>query len=139
MQGLVMFDRLSYQREYRKRNNNIHTRVYEKTVSGFLMRLYRNMESRIKGVQKIKFHLYENKYLIPREEFYNWAKDNQKFLELYKEYIESGFERKLAPSVDRIDSSKGYELDNIEWVTMSENSRRGAVSRYTQQKELIHV
>ena len=33
-------------------------------------------------------------------------------------------------SVDRVDSSKGYELSNMEWVTHSENSRRGAVNRH---------
>lgn len=31
-----------------------------------------------------------------------------------------------APSIERIDSSKGYEMNNIEIITHSENSRRGA-------------
>lgn len=134
----MTFDRLAYQREYRRKNDNIHTKVYEKTVSGFLMRLYRNMESRITGIQKEKFHLYEGRFLIPRDTFYEWSNKNEKFQTLYKDYVVSGYDRKLAPSVDRIDSSKGYELDNIEWVTMSENSRRGALSRHNKQKENIN-
>lgn len=130
-----MFDRLAYQREYRKRNNDIHTKRYEKTVSGFLMRLYRNMQSRIEGVQKIKHHLYEGKPLIDRKSFYDWSLGSPEFYKLFGQYKEQGFPRKLSPSVDRKDSSKGYELDNMEWVTMSENSRRGAVNRFNKDKQ----
>jgi hypothetical protein len=129
-------ERLLYQREYRKRNNNLCTKKYEKSIDGFLMRLYRNMKSRIDGVQKKKAHLYENKELFSKQDFYSWAKDHPSFLALWQAYQESSFERKKAPSVDRIDSSKGYSFDNVEWVTHSENSRRGAVQRH--QKNSSH-
>lgn len=125
-----MFDRNAWQREYRRKNNEIHTKRYEKTISGFLMRLYRNMQSRITGVQKEKYHLYDGKELLDREMFYNWAKGSPEFYELFGNYKMSGYERKLAPSVDRVDSTKGYNLDNMEWVTHSENSRRGANNRH---------
>ncbi len=45
------------QRENRKITNNIYTRRYEKTKKGFLVRLYRNMQSRTNGIQKKKYHL----------------------------------------------------------------------------------
>ena len=35
------------QRLSRKLNNNLHTKKYEKTKKGFLVRLYRNMLSRV--------------------------------------------------------------------------------------------
>lgn len=123
-------DRLAYQRWYRYQNNDSCTKKYEKTPKGFLMRLYRNMKSRIEGVQKIKHHLYSGKALIDKDAFYLWAVNNPDFVSLYADYVASGFERKLAPSVDRKDSTKGYELSNMEWVTMSENSRRGAIARH---------
>lgn len=123
-------ERLEYQRNYRRLNNNSSTKKYEKTPKGFLMRLYRNMQSRVDGVQKIKFHLYDGKSILDRDIFYEWAFNSEKFKELYSQYVFSGFDRKLAPSVDRIDSSKGYELTNMEWVTHSENSRRGSISRH---------
>jgi hypothetical protein len=125
--------RLKYnerQREYRKNNKNKVVRKYEKTEKGFMMRLYRNMKSRVSGVQKQKFHLYQGKTLLSKEEFYEWFKNNKDKDELFRKYEESGFDRKLAPSVDRIDSSKGYELDNIRLITHSENSRLGLISRY---------
>lgn len=120
----------SKQRNKRKLNNNAHTRKYEKTKPGFLMRLYRNMQSRITGVQKQKHHLYRGKSLLDREQFYNWALAQETFHVLYAAWEASGHNRKLTPSVDRMDSSLGYSLDNMEWVTHSENSRRGSVSRH---------
>lgn len=95
------------------------------------MRLYRNMQSRVRGIQKAKAHLYAHIKALPsRKEFYVWATAQPAFHRLFEDYRLAAFNRKLAPSVDRIDSQKGYEFDNLEWVTMSENSRRGAVNRW---------
>ena len=124
-----MKDVLKYQREYRKRTGNACTAKYEKTHKGFLMRLYRNMQSRVTGVQKKKHHLYKGIYLLPREEFYGWAGESEEFFRLFMIWKDNGYDRKLTPTVDRIDSDGGYELSNMEWVTHSENSRRGAVSK----------
>ena len=124
----------AWQRVKRKENGNAHTKKYEKTPKGFLMRCYRNMQSRITGVQKAKFHLYVDKELLARQDFYNWSLSNDTFWDLYDEWVASGYERRLTPSVDRIDSDKGYDISNMEWVTHSENSRRGALS----PKRAIH-
>lgn len=118
------------QRERRKRNNNWDCKKYEKTIPGFLMRLYRNMLSRTTGVQKQKYHLYAGCYLLPKEEFYEWAMTNPIFHNLWKIWVDSGYDRKLTPSVDRINSIDGYSIDNMEWVTHSENSRRGSLNRH---------
>jgi hypothetical protein len=61
------------QREYRSKTNNQCTRKYEKTKSGFIMRMYRNMQSRITGIQWKKRHLYSGKELLSREDFYSFA------------------------------------------------------------------
>ena len=126
-------EQLRKQRERRKRTGNATTKKYEKSPKGFLMRLYRNMQSRVTGVQKQKFHLYEGKELLNREDFYNWAIGNPCFLQMFEIYKNSQFNIKLAPTVDRIDSSKGYTLDNIRWLTHSENSRLGRMS-YRRKK-----
>jgi hypothetical protein len=117
-------DKNEKQRLYRLRTNNTNTKKYEKTPNGFLVRLYRNMKSRISGVQVAKFYLYEGKELLTKEDFYVWAKNSPKFYELFKEYQNSNYDRKLAPSVDRVNSKLGYKIENMEWVTHSENSRR---------------
>jgi len=117
-----------HQREYRIRTGNLSTKKYEKTRSGFLMRAYRNMESRVTGVQKAKYHLYKGKELLAREAFYAWAIDQWPFYELWLAYERSGYDRKLCPSVNRINSDRGYTVDNMEWITHSENSRLGSIN-----------
>lgn len=128
-------DKNAKQREYRKATGNAATLKYERTKKGKLMRCYRNMKSRIEGIQRKKAHLYRGKPLLSREDFYQWAMDQLEFHRLFDAWVESGYDRKLAPSVDRRDSRRGYEIDNMEWVTHSENSRRGAVARHTKSRK----
>lgn len=116
------------QRERRHLNGNKTTKKYEKTKSGFLMRKYRNMMSRIRGIQVKKRHLYYGKTLLCREEFYLWALSSPEFYLLFDNWEKSNYDRKLCPTVDRIDSSKGYFVENMRWLTHSENSRN--VNRY---------
>lgn len=118
------------QKERRLLNGNKTTKKYEKTKKGFLVRCYRNMKSRITGVQKVKFYLYEGKYLLDKELFYLWFLNDDKFNKLFEVWEENGYNNKLTPSVDRVDSSIGYHISNMEWVTHSENSRRGSLNRF---------
>lgn len=118
------------QREYRRKNNDACTARYEKTLKGHLIRTYRNMQSRVTGVQKKKAHLYEGLDLLDREDFYEWALNNATYLRLHEEWTAQGFPRTLTPSIDRIRSSEGYVLDNMQWLTHSENSRKGCHSRF---------
>ena len=94
------------------------------------MRKYRNMQSRVLGIQKLKKHLYIGKSLLSREDFYQWANQSQVLKQLFTEWEKSGYSQKLTPSVDRINSKIGYELSNMEWVTHSENSRRSSITRH---------
>lgn len=118
------------QRKLRKETRYASIKKYEKTKRGFLMRLYRNMKSRVTGIQRAKYHLYAGCYLLPKEEFYIWANESELFHTLFSSWKQSGYNRKLTPSVDRISSDLGYELSNMEWVTNSENSRRGVLNKH---------
>jgi len=117
------------QRERRLLDGNKNTKKYEKTKNGFLVRCYRNMKSRINGVQKAKFHLYKDKYLMDKQVFYSFSIVDITFNSLFDVWEKSNYDRKLTPSLDRINSDIGYTLENVEWVTHSENSRRGALSK----------
>lgn len=120
------------QRERRKSRGYDGCKKYEKTPNGFIMRMYRNMLSRISGIQKEKFHLYEGKELMPKEEFYAWVKQDKDFISLFAAYEKSGYERKLAPSPDRIKSELGYMIGNIRIITHSHNSSLGSLSKGTK-------
>ncbi len=123
--GIAKYGRTEWNRIKRARCN-----AYEKTKKGYVMRMYRNMKSRVTGVQKAKFHLYEGLELMSKEDFYNLALNDKVFDQLFKEYEDSGYEMSLAPSPDRVDSQRGYTPDNIDFVTHSVNSRNGSFSRH---------
>lgn len=42
-----------------------------------------------------------------------------------------------APSIDRIDSSKGYLFENCRFIERSENSRLGMIGRPTTEKQRV--
>ncbi len=109
-------------------------RKYEKTPKGFLMRCYRNMQSRVTGVQKRNLELYLGKELLPRQDFYDWALNDPTYNLLFTEWVKQDYSRNLTPSINRIDTDGGYTLDNIEWVTFYENSRQGGVARYEKHR-----
>lgn len=113
------------------RRHEENCKKYEKTKNGYLMRTYRNMLSRVNGTLKKKAHLYEGLPILDKDLFYFWSKNNPDFNYLFEEYERSGFDLKSAPSIDRKDSLRGYTLDNIRWITFSENSRLGSISKHS--------
>lgn len=122
------------QRIYRQKNNNSITKKYEKTKGGFIMRMYRNMKSRISGVQHLKSHLYLGKEIMSKQDFYDIAKNSNQFNSLFIKWEASEYDRKLTPSVDRIRPEIGYTKENIRFITHSENSRLGALSKKNNAK-----
>lgn len=69
---------------------------------------------------------YGKKYLS-RDEWYNWCYEEnhlKKFMELYNIWVQSDFNSKLMPSIDRIDSNKGYIIGNLQWLSKSDNSKK---------------
>lgn len=119
-----------YIRNYRQKNGFRSIKKYEKTKKGFLVRMYRNMKSRIEGIQKRHFHLYAGKDLISKDEFYQFALNNKSFHELFAIWEQNNYARRLAPSIDRIDSKFGYSLDNIQFITFSENCSKTSRRKY---------
>lgn len=80
------------------------------------MRTYRNMVSRVTGVQWKKHHLYEGKDILSKEDFYKWSADSDAFMQLFVEWSNLGYPRRLSPSIDRVNPDLGYTLDNMRWV-----------------------
>lgn len=121
---MTHIERMAYQRAYRRKNGNAETRKYERTnPKGFIMRLYRNMWSRVTGIQHKKAHLYLGLEILPKTDFYSWAlAAESEFWAMWREWQETGSQR-LVPSIDRIDPTRGYTLDNMRWLPQHENSR----------------
>ncbi len=94
-----------------------------RTLQGMLVERWSGVLNRIEG--KHNHSTAIGKERCTREEFFNWALKSVKLLTLYESWVDSGYSRSLTPSVDRIKISKGYTLDNIQWLTMKENNQKG--------------
>jgi len=106
---------------------------YNKSKKGKMVRTYVNMDHRVRGM--IKPHLYKGLEIMSKEDFYQFTEQSEAFDKLYDEWVKSGYERRLSPSIDRIDSKVGYIEGNIQWITHGENSRKGTLSRFSKVAE----
>lgn len=67
----------------------------------------------------------KGKPMCSYEEFWAWYLSTKTIFErMFSVYLEQDEDRCYAPSVDRIDSKRGYEIGNLQWLTTSENSRK---------------
>lgn len=55
-----------------------------------------------------------------------WTKKQVNWLDIYEQWVKSDYDPMLAPSIDRIDTSIPYKLDNIQLMTWKENIQKGA-------------
>ena len=94
----------------------------KKEAKRYLANSYSNIRKRCAGKDP-KRQNYAGLKVMEREAFYKWGMTPE-FLEMYKTYIDSDKDRKLAPSVDRIDTTLGYVEGNLQWLTLSNNVKR---------------
>jgi len=95
--------------------------AYDKTIKGFLVNKFAGMKYRVNSPKK---PLYFGLSIMTKDEFYKWSLGDVNFIALFREWVDSDYQLKLTPSVDRVVSSEGYILSNVEWVTFSENCAR---------------
>lgn len=92
------------------------------------------MKSRVLGILKHKSHLYLGKELLEKNSFYNFSLNDSSFNSLFESWKILDYNRKFTPSIDRIESSLGYTLDNIRWLTHSQNSSFGGIKSQKLKK-----
>lgn len=66
------------------------------------------------------------KYTKP--ELKKWAFNQYNWPKLYETWKNSGYQKKLVPSIDRIDELKTYSFDNIRLTTWEDNDRMGSLN-----------
>jgi len=94
-----------------------------KDLNTYMKQIYFNIVQRCKGRPNNKYdHIYNHEYMSAVE----WVKvcnDNKNILlKLWQKFIDSDKKHLNSISVDRIDNSKGYEINNVQFVTTSFNS-----------------
>ena len=111
----------------------IRRKKYEKTrtqLDYFVKKVYCGMRDRCTVPNSHSSKYYFGLPLLDREEFLEFSLNDEDLKKLFKEWVDSEWERKLTPSIDRIFPNLGYTINNIQWITVSENSKRANLYRY---------
>lgn len=107
-------------------------------MHGLLLQAYRLMRRRCEGADPAKAHIFKGLEFPKQKDFLLWARNDRGFLLLYKQWAHSGYNTRLTPSVSRMNTDKGYTLDNIEFLTHSNNASLALSTRWrTQQLSMI--
>lgn len=104
---------LTKRQEYMKKYNKEYSRSKKGLIKYIYFHQIRNCKSRGHPMPDYS-----------EEELFTWFFSDSKNVTLYEEWKDSGFNKELTPSIDRLDNSKSYSFDNIEAVTWQINKQR---------------
>jgi hypothetical protein len=97
--------------------DNLRARLYRRTLSGHLHKIYNNQKtSSIRRGHKPPTYTFD--------ELKDWFISQPNWEDLWLKWESSGYDTNLAPSIDRLDESKGYCFNNIRLVTWQENNEK---------------
>lgn len=69
---------------------------------------------------------YKQLSFLPKNDWIIWCNENMyKFMKLYKQWQDSGYKQAFSPSIDRINNNLGYLPNNMQWLTLGQNAKKG--------------
>ena len=106
------------------------TRKYRRTAKGVLTNSYHKQIERCKqaGKELPSYSL---------EELHNRFLRNTDFLLIYYQWVGGGYKYYDKPSIDRIDNTKGYTMENIQMLTWQDNRHKGDIENSHITTEVI--
>lgn len=98
---------------------------YRTNIERIKWHKYRGIVNRCTGKHKNRTYKVQTMPYLTKEEYATWWEENIKsFNTCYKLWVKNDYKNKFAPSIDRIDSNKGYTPDNMQWLTFTENCQK---------------
>lgn len=94
---------------------------YSHTPRGKIRLMYNAIQNRTRHVAS-----YQHRELtFTRLEFIQWVESNYAhYMRLFTKWRLSNYNRRYSPSVDRVDNTKGYTLQNIQLVYQYQNAAK---------------
>lgn len=102
---------------------------YRRTPKGCLMRAYEHAKRRIAEGRG----LYLGLGICDRKDFYAAFETDPRFLKLHSQWAAGGYLKGQRPTPDRMDTTRGYLVDNITWETYNVNTLK-ALDGYNHQR-----
>lgn len=106
---------------------------YRMTKRGMLLQRYSAMKRRVAG-KGVKSTTYKGLPICTRDEFLNWALNDVEFNKQFDAWVLGGHENRLHPTIDRRDNKKGYVLDNMQWLTLSDHGTKSSFDWVMKRK-----
>lgn len=104
---------------------------WQLTKRQYLSLKYKYMKERVTDLVRSEGNRhYFGLPICRREEFVEFGLKDSKFNSLFKKYKRSKGKRAKSPSVDRIKSTRGYTLDNIQFLSLSDNVKKTKKDRW---------
>lgn len=117
-----------YLKREEKREYDIYRHRY--SIQRFFSHKYNLIKSRCSKYRQTTSR-YFGKDFLTKSDWNEWCYEDRNykaFIKLYNKWVENGFERKSTPSIDRIDNKLGYMRNNLQWLSLSDNSSKGIKS-----------
>lgn len=112
------------QKHYQKHKQKIRAKAkkYRRSPKGLLNKKYNSMRTRSLDKNRPNILI---EHLCSRKDFLELALNSDDYQRLYSDWVASGYTYGLIPTVDRKDNTKGYLIDNIQFITHAENVSKG--------------
>lgn len=103
-------------------SSSAYNKQYRRTLTGLTVRIYTNQV----GSSKDRNHPAP---AYTKAELTKWLLAQPLYHTLHSQWVSFCYYKWLTPSVDRIDSTKPYTLDNIQLMTWIDNHNKGLLER----------
>lgn len=121
-------------KKYVKNNPDIVLETKRKVRRSLYGRLAAIFNAQIQRSKKNKNHKKLHSVHYDKEYFINRFINDNKYIDLHKKWVQSNYDKKLTPSIDRINHLKEYEKDNIQMITWIENIEKAKKEGRTSKK-----
>lgn len=83
---------------------------------------YLGIKTRCEGRHRNRKYIVQGMPYLSWEEYEEWWSENESvYLKCHEAWEKSGYKNRLAPSIDRINSKKGYVPENMQWLPLTLN------------------